>query len=106
MCGVLVLVVVLFGVFYIFFFFIQCFPSFFPKGSIWDLFLYAMDLLLVTGDKVMLTGSVVVLHACQVTVSSVALYRIVLSNSVLNHVCSWCMVKVLQVGFALRDALW
>lgn len=54
-----------------------------------------MDLLLVTGDRVMLTGSVVVLRACQVAVSSVALYRIVLSNSVLNHISSWCVVKVL-----------
>lgn len=67
------------------------------------------------------TGGVVVLHACWVAVSSVGPAQNSLSNSVLEHICSWCVVNVLpfsdhtesiaalqveRVDFTTRDALW
>lgn len=66
-------------------------------------------------------GGGVVLHACQVSVSSVGPAQNSLSSSVLDQVCSSCVVNVLpfsdhtenmatlqveRVDFTLRDADW
>lgn len=96
------------------FFFSFSFP-FCPKHSCLNLPFSARDLFLVTGDKAMLMWFCT--HAKWLFILYRA-HRTVLSNSVRDDICLWCVVKVLpfsdhtesrvtlQVDFTLGDALW